>query len=108
MGYLFLILAIVLELLGTTLLKYAEGFTRPWPAVGCLVAYAACFYFLSRTLQYLSLSVAYATWCGVGIIAATLISVWIFRESLTGIGIVGLVMVVAGVILLNLYGTSHV
>lgn len=107
MGYLFLFLAIVLELLGTTFLKYSEGFSRLLPTLGCIVAYVACFFFLSRSLHYISLSIAYATWCGLGIVAATLLSVCIFRESISALGLLGLGLVIVGVVLMNLYGTSH-
>lgn len=107
MGYVFLAAAIVLELLGTTLLKYSEGFTRLYPTLGCIAAYVLCFYCLAKSLQFINLSVAYATWCGLGIVAATALSILLFRESLNAWGIVGLILVVAGVVLLNLYGTSH-
>lgn len=106
-GYLYLLAAIGLELLATTLLKYAEGFTRLWPTLGCVGAYVLCFWCLSRSLQHIELSVAYATWCGLGIVAATALSVFLFRESLNGAGVLGLCLVVAGVVILNLYGTSH-
>lgn len=107
MGYLFLFLAIVLELAGTTFLKYAEGFTRPLPTAGCIAAYVLCFYCLSKSLHYIPLNVAYATWCGLGIVAATLLSVFLFRESVSAVGITGLALVVSGVVLLNLHGASH-
>lgn len=107
MGYVFLLLAIALELLATTLLKLAEGFTRPWPTAGCIAAYVACFYFLSRSLRYIPLNVAYATWCGLGIVAAALLSALLFREHINAAGIVGLALVVAGVVILNLYGSAH-
>lgn len=107
MGYLLLFLAIVFELAGTTLLKYAEGFTRPLPTLGCVAAYVLCFYCLSKSLHYLTLSVAYASWCGLGIVAATLLSVFLFRESINAAGVLGLALVVIGVVVLNLYGTAH-
>lgn len=106
-GYLYLLAAIGLELLATTLLKYSDGFTRIPPTLGCVAAYVLCFWSLARSLRTIELSVAYATWCGLGIVAATALSVWLFRESLNGPGILGLVLVVAGVVILNLYGTAH-
>lgn len=107
MGYLYLFLAIVFELAGTMLLKFTDGFTRLFPTAGCIAAYAACFFFLSKSLHTVPLSIAYATWCALGIVAATVIAVWLFRESITPLGILGLVLVVVGVVLLNLYGGTH-
>lgn len=107
MGYFYLFAAIALELLATTLLKYADGFTRLYPTIGCVAAYTLCFYCLSKSLHHIELSIAYATWCGLGIVAATVISVLLFHESLNGWGVLGLMLVIAGVVLLNLYGTAR-
>lgn len=76
MGYLYLALAISLELIGTTCLKYSEGFTKLYPSLATLAAYGLCFYLFSKSLLYLHLSIAYAIWCAIGIVAATLISVF--------------------------------
>lgn len=90
------------------LLKYTEGFSRLWPSLGCVVAYVFCFYALSKALHYMPLSIAYATWCALGIVAATLLSVLLFREQLTLTGIASITLVVAGVVILNLWGgASH-
>ena len=108
MGYLFLALAIIGELIGTTLLKYSEGFTKFIPTTGCVLAYVACFYFFSKCLTSINLSVAYATWSGVGIIAATLLSVYIFKEKIDIIGVVGILLIVVGAVLLNFFSASSV
>ena len=83
MGYLYLALAIILELIGTTCLKYSEGFTKLYPSLATLAAYGLCFYLFSKSLLYLHLSIAYAIWCAIGIVAATLISVFLFNEALS-------------------------
>ena len=107
-GYIWLTAAIAAELAGTTLLKDTEGFSRLWPSLGCVAAYVFCFYALSKALHYRPLSIAYATWCALGIVAATLLSVLLFREQLTLTGIAGITLVVAGVVILNLWGgASH-
>ncbi|MCR6547089.1 DMT family transporter [Dehalobacterium formicoaceticum] len=107
MGYVYLFLAISLELLGTFLLKYAAGFTKLLPSLGCLIAYGLCFFLFSKALLSINLSVAYATWSAIGIIASVFISIGIFKETINFLGIIGVVLVIAGVILLNVYGTSH-
>ncbi|MEG1822079.1 MAG: multidrug efflux SMR transporter [Clostridiales bacterium] len=107
MAYVYLFLAIFGELLGTSFLKSSQGFTVLLPSLGVVCAYSLSFYFFSKSLLTINLSIAYATWCGVGIIAATLISAIIFKEGITGLGIIGIGLVVAGVIILNLFGTAH-
>lgn len=107
MAYIYLTLAIIGELIGTTLLKYSNGFKELIPSIGCLVSYGVCFFLFSKSLLNINLSVAYATWSGLGIIAASVISVFIFKESITLWGILGIILVVAGVILLNFFGTGH-
>lgn len=104
MEYLFLATAIIGELAGTTLLKYSDGFTKIIPTIGSILAFVVSFFFLSKSLQNINLSVAYATWSGVGIIITTLISIFILKEGISALGIVGIVLVVIGVILLNFFG----
>lgn len=106
-GYLYLACAIVLELAGTMCLKYSHGFEKLLPTVGTVVFYISCFFFLSMSLKTINLSIAYATWCGIGIVAAGLISFFIFGEKLSLAGIGGMILVVSGVIIMNLYGTAH-
>lgn len=108
MGFVYLGLAIVLELLGTTFLKYTlGGFTKLSPSLVVVAAYTGAFYFLSRSLQFIDLNIAYATWAGIGVVAAAIISMLVFHESINAIGAVGMALVVSGVVLLNLYGPSH-
>lgn len=104
--YVFLALAIVLELLGTSLLKTTKGFTAFIPTLFCLLCYGFCYFFFSRCLNSINLSVAYATWCGIGIIASTLFSVFLFKESINYMGVIGIILVVIGVVILNLMGTN--
>ena len=107
MPYVLLGIAIVLELFGTTFLKASAGFTKLFPTLLTLIFYGACYFFFSRALNSINLSAAYATWCGIGIVAATLISVLIFKESIYILGIVGIVLVLAVVIILNTVGMTH-
>lgn len=106
-SYVYLGTDIVLELCGTTFIKASEGFTKLFPAVMTLVLYGLCYFFFAKALNSINLSIAYATWCGVGIIAATLISILIYKEAISFLGIIGIVLVVAGVIILNTVGMSH-
>lgn len=105
MGYFYLAIAIATELTGTTFLKYSEGYTKLGPSVISIVSYIVCFYTFSKSLSTVNLSVAYATWSAAGLIVTALISVFIFKEGITNIGIVAIVMITVGVVILNLYGT---
>jgi len=105
MGYILLGIAIVFELIATTCLKYSDGFTKLMPSIGSIVSYSICFYAFAKSLQSVNLSIAYASWSVVGIIVSALLSVFIFKENITITGIAGIVLILIGVILLNLFGT---
>ncbi len=65
-GFLYLALAIVSEVFGSTMLKLSEGFTQAWPIIGIIAGFLSAFTFLSFSLKTIDLSSAYATWSGVG------------------------------------------
>ena len=105
--YLLLALAIVSEIIATTCLKYSEGFTKILPSFACVAAYVICYIAFSKAITRIHLGVAYATWCGVGIVATALISLFIFKEKLTTAGIFGMICIVVGCVVLDLNGTGH-
>ncbi|HJE45589.1 DMT family transporter [Levilactobacillus namurensis] len=107
MGYLYLAVSIVTELLGTTMLRYSNGFTRLGPTLTSLVAYTICFYFLSLTLRTVNMSVAYALWGGVGIVLTTLVAVLFMHAPINLASVLGIGMILVGSLILNLYGTGH-
>lgn len=106
-GYLYLACAIGLELIGTTSLKYSAGFTKLLPSAATLISYGLCFYCFSKSLLYIHLSIAYAIWSAIGIVAASLISVFIFHEALSTAGCFGIALIIAGVVILNLFGAAN-
>lgn len=103
----FLAIAIGGELLGTTFLKYTEGFTKLWPSLITIVSYGICFYCFAKALEHINLSFAYAVWSGLGIVVSTLISVFLFKEGVTPAGVFGILLILAGVVILNLFGSPH-
>lgn len=107
MYHVFLAIAIGGELLGTTFLKYTEGFTKLIPSLVTIVSYSICFYCFSRALEHINLSFAYALWSGLGIVVSTLLSVFLFKEGITMAGIFGIMLILAGVVVLNLFGTPR-
>ena len=102
MHYLFLALAIGLECGGTYFMKLSDGFSQLWPSLGCLALYAGCFVTLSRALQGIPLSVTYASWGALGIVLATTISAVMFKEPLNAMVVAGVIICIAGVVLVNL------
>lgn len=102
MAYLLLAVAIGAEILATTLLKYSEGFTKLLPTLGSLVTYGICYTAFSRAITKINLGIAYATWCGVGILVTTGISFLVFKEELSVFGLVGIFFIVIGCIMVNL------
>lgn len=106
MHWIFLAAAIVSEVIGTSALKSADGFTRPWPSVVVVIGYGLAFYFLSLTLKTLPVGVAYAIWSGIGIVLIALIA-WVFHgQKLDLPAILGMALIVAGVIVLNLFSKA--
>jgi small multidrug resistance pump len=100
---LILVLAILSEVVGTVALKASEGFARFGPIVLVVVGYGLSFYFLALALKQIPLGVAYAIWSGLGTAGAVVAGVLLWRESLTLAGVAGIVLIIAGVILLNLF-----
>lgn len=106
-GYLFLGGAILCEVFATTMMKISNGFTQLWPSIGCAVGYIICFYLLSKALVTVNLSVGYAVWAAVGIVLTAIIAVIAFGEPLTWPAVLGMVLIIAGVVLVNLFGSAH-
>ncbi|MDM1048738.1 MULTISPECIES: DMT family transporter [Sphingobacterium] len=106
MKYLFLALAIISEVVGSSFLNASQQFTKPIPAIVTVVAYGLCFYFLSIALKTIPLGMAYAIWGGLGIILTAIVSVVIFRHSLDLPAVLGIMLIVAGVVVLNVFSKS--
>jgi len=106
MHWLFLFIAIMAEIIGTTALKMSDGFTRILPAAVTGVSYMIAFYFLALTLKTLSVGVAYAIWSGIGVAAIALIGFWFFKQPLDVAGVIGISLIIAGVIVLNVFSST--
>jgi small multidrug resistance pump len=104
MGYLTLAGAIAAEVAATTAMKYSEGFSKFWPALLTVVGYLLSFLLLAQTLKTVGIGTAYAIWAGAGTAAIALIGLVLFGEALTPVRIAGILLIVAGVVLLNLGG----
>lgn len=105
-AYLYLAFAIVAEVIGTTALKASDSFTRPLPSLVTVGCYALSFYLLTFSLRVLPTGIAYAIWSGVGIILISLISWIVYQQRLDLPAIVGLGLIIAGVVVINLFSKS--
>lgn len=106
MQWLFLCVAIVAEVIATSALKAADGFSRLGPSLIVILGYGVSFCFLSLALRTIPVGVAYAVWSGAGVALVTLIA-WLFLgQSLDAPAIAGLALIVAGVVVLNVLSKS--
>ena len=105
--YLYLGGAILAEIVGTTSLKFADGFTNPVPTAVVAVGYLCSFYLLSLTLQERPIGLVYATWAAIGIVGTVAVGVVAFDEPVDLAGVVGLTLVVGGVLVLNLFSDAY-
>ncbi|MFJ1301132.1 DMT family transporter [Pseudomonadota bacterium AL_CKDN230030165-1A_HGKHYDSX7] len=106
MKWVYLGVAIVAEIIATSALKSSEGFTRLWPSLLTVAGYGVAFYFLSLTLREIPVGVAYAIWSGVGIVLISLVGLVLFRQTLDAAAIVGMALIVAGVVVINLFSKT--
>ena|SRR5579863_2021708 len=109
MKWVYLAIAIVCEVIGTSALKSSEAFSRLVPSLIVLVGYVTAFYFLSLALKSIPVGVAYAIWCGIGIVLISLVGIIFYRQSLDVPAVVGIALIGAGVMVLCLLSkcTSH-
>jgi small multidrug resistance pump len=103
MPYLYLAIAIVAEVIGTSALKAAEGFSRPLPSLVVIAGYSVAFYFLSLSLKTIPVGIAYAIWSGVGVALITLIGWIVFKQRLDAPALAGLALIVAGVVVIQMF-----
>jgi len=101
--YVYLLVAVALEVSGTMLLPVSQNFTRLVPTLSLIGCYAASFYCLTFALNTMPIAVVYATWSGLGIFLITLFGYLVFEQALDWRAIAGLLMIVAGVVLVNTF-----
>lgn len=104
--YTVLIIAIIFEVLGTSAMQAAQHFTRLIPTILMVVCYAIAFYTLSYTLRYIPVGIAYALWSGLGTVLISLAGFLAFGQKIDLGGVVGLSLIIAGVLVLNLFSSS--
>ncbi|MBY0380327.1 MAG: multidrug efflux SMR transporter [Xanthobacteraceae bacterium] len=106
MTYFYLALAVIFEVIGTSALQASEQFTKPKPLVLTAIGYGSAFYLLSMVLRTMPVGIAYAIWSGFGIILITFVGLIWFGQKLDLPAVIGLALIVAGVVTINLFSRT--
>jgi small multidrug resistance pump len=107
MSWLYLVLAIVLEVSGTTAMKLSQGFTKMWPSVLMCLFYGLSLSALTLALKRLEVSVAYAVWSGLGTALIATIGVLWMKEPINTLKILSLMLIILGVVGLHFSAAEH-
>lgn len=102
----YLSLAILAEVIATSALKASSGFSQLWPSIVVIAGYGVAFHCLSLALRSVPLGIAYAIWSGAGTALIALIGVVLYKQKLDAAAICGIGLIVAGVLVLNLFSKS--
>jgi small multidrug resistance pump len=101
-----LTLAIFAEVIATSSLKASDGLSRPLPTAIVVIGYATAFYFLSLALRSVPVGLAYAIWSGAGIVLVSLAGWALFGQKIDLPGAIGIALILAGVLVLNLFSRA--
>lgn len=105
-AYIYLLIAVVAETIATSALQASQQFSRLWPSIVVITGYGAAFFMLSLSLRDIPVGVAYALWSGIGVVLIAGIGWWVFGQKLDLATIVGLALIVAGIVVINLFSQN--
>jgi len=106
MVYLYLVVAIAAEVVGTMALKASEGFTKLVPSLLVVAGYGVSFYLFSLVIKSMSVGIAYAVWAGLGILLVTVAGAVLYKQVPDLAAVVGMVLIVAGVLVIHLFSRT--
>ena len=104
--WVYLITAIVSEVIATSALKASTGFTKPLPSVVVVIGYLVSFYFLSLTLKTIPVGIAYAIWSGVGVVLISVVAWLLYGQRLDLPALIGMGLIISGVMVINLFSST--
>lgn len=104
--YIYLLLAVVAETVGTAALQASQQFTRFWPAVIVVIGYAISFYLMGLTLKYMQVGIVYAIWSGLGIVLISIIGFFAFGQKQDIPALLGMAMIVGGILVIHLFSKT--
>lgn len=100
--------AVLSEVIGTTALKFSEGFTKLFPSLIVIVGYGLSFYLLSLSLKVIPIGIAYALWSGIGILLTVIAGLLLWGERLDWARITGILFILIGILIINLFSKATV
>ena len=101
-AYIFLVVAIIFELISTSFLKDTNGFTNFYPSLLVIISLCICLFLMSHTMKFIPVGIVYASWAGLGIVGITIIAVIKYNQVPNIPTIIGLSLIVVGVIIVHL------
>lgn len=99
-------IAIVAEVIATSTMKSTNEFTRFWPSLVVVLGYGTGFYFMAISMRVLPIGIMYAIWAGMGIVLVSIIGWLFYRQTLDLPAIIGIGLIVAGVVVVNVFSKS--
>ena len=105
-GYIYLILAIITGIASNGFLKTTEGFTKLTPTIFCVTSIVICLFCISKAMTIIPVGFTYATYGAMTITAVTLFGIFKYNQTPNLFGTIGLILIVIGVVLLNLFGKA--
>lgn len=106
MKYVYILLAIFFEIIGTSSIQASEQFSKWKPSLLVVICFVLAFFFLSQTLKSIPLGITYAIWSGIGIVAISIIGFVRFKQTLDLPAIIGIALIVIGVVIIQLFSKS--
>jgi small multidrug resistance pump len=104
--YVYLIVAIAAETIGTSALQASAQFSRLWPSLLVVFSYGTAFYFMALALKFMPVGIVYAIWSGLGIVLIALIGFVIFGQKLDLAAVLGLILIIFGILIIHLFSNS--
>ncbi|MHA3061885.1 DMT family transporter [Acinetobacter sp. ANC 4636] len=106
MAFLYLLIAILAEVIATSAMKASDSFSQLLPSGITILGYAFAIYFLSLTMKSIPIGITYALWSGAGIILVSLVGFFYYKQHLDVAAVIGLAFMIAGIMIINLFSKS--
>ena len=106
--YIYLLIAILFEVVGTSMLQASAQFTKLLPSVGVVIGYAGAFYFMSLTLRFMPVGIVYALWSGIGIVLITIVGYFLYKQNVDLAAIIGISLIIAGIVVIQIFSKTAV
>jgi len=106
MAFVYLIIAIIAEVIATSAMKASDGFSQLFPSIITIIGYAFAIYFLSLTMKTIPVGITYALWSGAGIILVSLVGFFYYKQHLDLAAIIGLIFMIIGILIIHIFSNS--